>query len=207
MIRAMKATFELEAIELELSGGPIAGVDESGRGPLAGPVVAAAVVLDPAFIPNGIADCKALDAKARQCVYQAIVATARVGIGVASVDRIDTDNILNASLWAMAQAVARLGDPPRLVLVDGSKAPHLQCTTRTIMQGDGKCLSIAAASIVAKVARDAMMAELARDYPHYGFDRHKGYGTREHYAAIARYGVTPHHRRSFRPVQLALGLV
>ena len=202
----MKATFELEAIELELSGGPIAGVDESGRGPLAGPVVAAAVVLDPAFIPDGIADCKALDAKARQSVYQAILATAQVGIGIASVGRIDTDNILNAALWAMAQAVARLADRPRLVLVDGSKAPHLPSTTRTIMQGDARCLSIAAASIVAKVARDAMMAELARDYPHYGFDRHKGYGTREHHAAIARYGVTPHHRRSFRPVQLALGL-
>jgi len=202
----MKATFELEAIELELGGGPIAGVDESGRGPLAGPVVAAAVVLNPAFIPDGIADCKGLDAKGRQSVYQAIVATAQIGIGVASVKRIDADNILNASLWAMAQAVARLEDPPRLVLVDGSKAPHLQCTTRTIMQGDGKCLSIAAASIVAKVARDAMMAELARDYPHYGFDRHKGYGTREHHAAIAKHGVTPHHRRSFRPVQLALGL-
>ena len=207
MIRAMKATFELESIELELHGGPIAGVDEAGRGPLAGPVVAAAVVLDPGAIPEGIADSKALDARARQSVYQAIVATAQVGIGVAGVDRIDTDNILNASLWAMAQAVARLDCRPRLVLVDGNKAPHLQCTTRTIVQGDAKCLSIAAASIVAKVARDAMMAEIARDYPHYGFDRHKGYGTREHHAAIARHGVTPHHRRSFRPVQLALGLM
>ncbi|MBO0742123.1 MAG: ribonuclease HII [Hyphomicrobiaceae bacterium] len=207
----MKATFELEAIELELGGGPIAGVDESGRGPLAGPVVAAAVVLDPAFIPEGIADCRGLDAKSRQSVYQsvyqAIVATAQVGIGVASVERIDADNVLNASLWAMAQAVARLTDWPRLVLVNGNKAPHLGCTTRAIAQGDAKCLSIAAASIIAKVARDAMMAELARDYPHYGFDRHKGYGTREHHAAIARHGVTPHHRRSFRPVQLALGLV
>jgi len=202
----MKATFELEAIELELGGGPIAGVDESGRGPLAGPVVAAAVVLNPAFIPNGIADCKGLDARARQSVFQAIVATAQVGIGVASVERIDTDNVLNASLWAMAQAVARLADRPRLVLIDGNKAPHLECTTRAIAQGDAKCLSIAAASIIAKVARDAMMAELARDYPHYGFDRHKGYGTREHHAAIAKHGVTPHHRRSFRPVQLALGL-
>ena len=207
MIRAMKATFELEAIELEINGGPIAGVDEAGRGPLAGPVVAAAVVLDPAFIPDGIADSKALDARARQAIYQAIVATAQVGIGVAEVDRIDSDNILNASLWAMAQAVARLDCRPRLVLVDGNKAPHLDCTTRTIVQGDAKCLSIAAASIVAKVARDAMMAELAHDYPHYGFDRHKGYGTREHHEAIARHGVTPHHRRSFRPVQLALGLM
>ena len=207
MIRAMKATFELEAIELELNGGPIAGVDEAGRGPLAGPVVAAAVVLDPAFISDGIADSKALDAKSRQSVYQAIVATAQVGIGVAGVDRIDSDNILNASLWAMAQAVARLDCRPRLVLVDGNKVPNVECSTRAIVQGDAKCLSIAAASIVAKVVRDAMMAELARDYPHYGFDRHKGYGTREHHEAIARHGVTPHHRRSFRPVQLALGLV
>jgi len=203
----MKATFELEAIELELNGGPIAGVDEAGRGPLAGPVVAAAVVLDPAFISDGIADSKALDAKSRQSVYQAIVATAQVGIGVAGVDRIDSDNILNASLWAMAQAVARLDCRPRLVLVDGNKVPNVDCSTRAIVQGDAKCLSIAAASIVAKVVRDAMMAELARDYPHYGFDRHKGYGTREHHEAIARHGVTPHHRRSFRPVQLALGLV
>ena len=203
----MKATFELEAIELELNGGPIAGCDEAGRGPLAGPVVAAAVVLDPAFISDGIADSKALDAKSRQSVYQAIVATAQVGIGVAGVDRIDSDNILNASLWAMAQAVARLDCRPRLVLVDGNKVPNVECSTRAIVQGDAKCLSIAAASIVAKVVRDAMMAELARDYPHYGFDRHKGYGTREHHEAIARHGVTPHHRRSFRPVQLALGLV
>ena len=202
----MRATFELEAIELELGSGPIAGVDESGRGPLAGPVVAAAVVLDPARIPDGMADCKGLDVKARHSVYQAIIASAQIGIGVASVERIDADNILNASLWAMAQAVARLTDRPRLVLVDGNKAPHLGCATRAIAQGDAKCLSIAAAAVVAKVARDAMMAELARDYPHYGFDRHKGYGTREHHAAIARHGVTPHHRRSFRPVQLALGL-
>ena len=203
----MKATFELESIELEINGGPIAGVDEAGRGPLAGPVVAAAVVLDPAFIPDGIADSKALDARARQGIYQAIVATAQVGIGVAEVDRIDSDNILNASLWAMAQAVERLDCRPRLVLVDGNKVPHVDCTTRAIVQGDAKCLSIAAASIIAKVVRDAMMAELAHDYPHYGFDRHKGYGTREHHEAIARHGVTPHHRRSFRPVQLALGLM
>jgi ribonuclease HII len=204
----MKATFELEAVELELSGGPIAGVDEAGRGPLAGPVVAAAVILDPARIPDGIADCKAIDAKTRRAVYLDILASARVAIGVADVIRIDTDNILQASLWAMAQAVAALDVRPKLVLVDGNKAPpQLDCAARAIVQGDARCLSIAAASIVAKVSRDAMMAELARDYPHYGFDRHKGYGTPEHHAAIARHGVTPHHRRSFRPVQLALGLV
>jgi ribonuclease HII len=202
----MKATFELEAIELELSGGPIAGVDEAGRGPLAGPVVAAAVVLDKRNIPDGIADSKALDVEERREIYQAIIASARVGIGVASVDRIDADNILNASLWAMADAVSRLEQKPRLVLVDGNKPPTVPCATRCIVQGDAKCLSIAAASIVAKVVRDAMMAELARVYPAYGFDRHKGYGTREHHDAIARYGITPHHRRSFRPVQLALGL-
>jgi ribonuclease HII len=202
----MKATFELEAVELEIHGGPIAGVDEAGRGPLAGPVVAAAVVLDPAKIPDGIADCKTLDIEARRALHHAILATAQVGIGIAGVERIDTDNILNASLWAMAQAVARIHARPRLVLVDGNKAPLLDCATRCIVQGDARCLSIAAASIIAKVARDAIMAEIGREYPLYGFERHKGYGTREHHAAIERHGVTPHHRRSFRPVQLALGL-
>ncbi|MFZ0851205.1 MAG: ribonuclease HII [Hyphomicrobiaceae bacterium] len=203
----MKASFELEAIELELTGGPIAGVDEAGRGPLAGPVVAAAVILDPHNIPAGIADSKVLDAPARRTLYQAILASSRVGIGIAGVERIDADNVLNATMWAMTQAVARLDGRPRLVLIDGNKAPHLECATRSIVQGDARCLSIAAASIVAKVARDGIMAELARDYPHHGFERHKGYSTAEHFAAIARYGVTPHHRRSFRPVQLALGLV
>jgi len=202
----MKATFELETVERALHGGPIAGVDEAGRGPLAGPVVAAAVVLDPDRIPDGIADSKALVVEARRSIYQAIIATAQVGVGIAEVERIDSENILNASLWAMAQAVERLSCRPRLVLIDGNKAPRLACTTRTIVQGDAKCLSIAAASIVAKVIRDAMMVELARAYPDYGFERHKGYGTREHHAAIARHGVTPQHRRSFRPVQLALGL-
>src|SRR4051812_28732555 len=135
----MKATFELEAIELELHGGPVAGVDEAGRGPLAGPVVAAAVVLDRDQIPEGIADSKVLDAEQRRSLYQRILAVARVGIGVADVGRIDTENIWNASLWAMAQAVARLDCAPRLVLVDGNKAPALECATRTIVQGDAKC--------------------------------------------------------------------
>ena len=203
----MMATFELEAIELMMHGGPIAGVDEAGRGPLAGPVVAAAVVLDPNIIPHGIADSKMLDAEARRELHQAIIATARIGIGVAEVDRIDAENILNATLWAMAQAVAQLPCTPKLVLIDGNKAPTLPHRCRTIVRGDAKCVSIAAASIVAKVTRDAMMAELGRSYPGYGFERHKGYGTAEHQAAIERLGVTPHHRRSFRPVQLALGLV
>jgi ribonuclease HII len=203
----MKATFELEAVELEIHGGPVAGVDEAGRGPLAGPVVAAAVVLHPGNIPEGIADSKALEADVRRALYRAILETSHVGIGVADVDRIDRENILNAALWAMTEAVAQLGCRPRLVLVDGNKVPPgLECASRAIVKGDAKCLSIAAASIVAKVVRDTMMIELARDYPNYGFDRHKGYGTAEHHAAIERYGVTPQHRRSFKFVQLALGL-
>lgn len=204
----MKATFELEAVELAIHGGPIAGVDEAGRGPLAGPVVAAAVILDPDRIPDGIADSKLLEADVRRALYKDILATARVGVGIAGVDRIDTDNILNASLWAMADAVAQLECRPRLVLVDGNKVPtQLKCASRAIVKGDAKCLSIAAASIVAKVTRDTIMIELARHFPNYGFERHKGYGTAEHQAAIERHGVTPHHRRSFRPVQLALGLI
>lgn len=202
----MKATFELEAVELQLHGGPIAGVDEAGRGPLAGPVVAAAVILDPAEIPEGIADSKTLEADERQRLSQAIKASARWGIGIADVTRIDSDNILNATLWAMAQAVAGLGVRPKLALIDGNKAPRLPCRTRAIVKGDGKCLSIAAASIIAKVARDELMTELGKTFPGYGFERHKGYGTAEHQEAIQRLGVTPHHRRSFRPVQLALGL-
>ena len=203
----MKATFELESIELELHGGPVAGVDEAGRGPLAGPVVAAAVVLDPERIPDGIADFKALDAEDRRRLYQHILAVARVGIGVADVVRIDADNILKPRYGPWPRPSPASTARRSWCSIDGNKAPQLDFATRTIVQGDAKCLSIAAASIVAKVARDAMMAELARAYPHYGFDRHKGYGTPEHQAAIARYGVTPHHRRSFRPVQLALGLV
>lgn len=204
----MKATFELEAVELAIHGGPIAGVDEAGRGPLAGPVVAAAVVLDPGNIPDGIADSKVLDADVRRTLYREILATSRVGIGIAGVDRIDSENILNASLWAMADAVAGLECRPRLALVDGNKVPtRLECAGRAIIKGDAKCLSIAAASIVAKVTRDTIMIELARSYPDYGFERHKGYGTAEHHAAIERHGVTPHHRRSFRPVQFALGLI
>ena len=122
-------------------------------------------------------------------------------------DRIDRDNILNATLWAMAVAVKGLRSPPRLALVDGNRAPRLPCAVRTVIKGDAKCLSIAAASIVAKVTRDRMMIEAARAMPGYGFERHKGYGTAEHQAAIDRLGVTLLHRRSFRPIQLALGLV
>ena len=202
----MHATFELEANELQLAGGPIAGVDEAGRGPWAGPVVAAAVVLDIRHIPEGIADSKALDAGARAFLFPRILAHADVGIGIADVDRIDKDNILQATLWAMSQAIAQLTCKPRLALIDGNKAPVLTCQTRTIVKGDARCLSIAAASIIAKVTRDRLMIELANVHPGYGFERHKGYGTPEHQKAIKRLGVTDLHRRSFKPVQLALGL-
>lgn len=203
----IRPTFELEAAELQLTGGPVAGVDEAGRGPWAGPVVAAAVILDPAQIPANIDDSKAMDEEARAYIYNRLVKCADIGIGIADVDRIDRDNILAATLWAMEQAVAQLRSPAKLVLIDGNKAPRLSCETRTIVKGDAKCLSIAAASIVAKVTRDRLMLELARDFPSYGFERHKGYGTPEHQAAITKLGVCRLHRRSFKPVQLALGLL
>ncbi len=204
---AIRASFELEANEIQLGRAPIAGIDEAGRGPWAGPVVAVAVILDPERVPDGMADSKALTPEQREAVFPYILDMAEVGIGIADVARIDRDNILNATLWAMQQAVAALKVRPRLALIDGNRAPKLVCATRTIVKGDARCLSIAAASIVAKVTRDRMMIELGAQCPGYGFERHKGYGTPEHQAALKRLGVTDHHRRSFRPVQLALGLV
>ena len=148
-----------------------------------------------------------LDEETRESSIVRIRATAIVGIGVADVERIDRDNILHATLWAMAQAVAQLAVMPKLVAIDGNRAPKLECPTRTIVKGDARCLSIAAASIIAKVTRDRIMVQLATKHPGYGFERHKGYGTPEHHDAIRRLGVTHHHRRSFRTVQLALGLI
>jgi ribonuclease HII len=202
----IRPSFELEAVEIELGGGPIAGVDEAGRGPWAGPVVAAAVILDPERIPAGIDDSKALDEDAREIVYRRLVEVAEVSVAIAGPDRIDRDNILNATMWAMAEAVAGLARAPRLALIDGNRMPRLACATRAIVKGDARCLSIAAASIVAKVTRDRLMVALSREHPGYGFERHKGYGTPEHQAALHRLGVSPIHRRSFKPVQLVLGL-
>ena len=199
-------TFELESTTLALSAGPVAGIDEAGRGPWAGPVVAAAVILNPDTVPNGIRDSKALSEEDRARLYQRIMASADVGVAIADPDRIDRDNILNATLWAMREAVRALKPEPRLALVDGNRAPPLDCACRTIVKGDAKCLSIAAASIIAKVTRDRLMIKLAHTYPGYGFERHKGYGTPEHKHALATLGATDIHRRSFKPVQLALGL-
>ncbi len=200
-------TFELESAELALGRGPVAGIDEAGRGPWAGPVVAAAVILAPERIPSGIDDSKALGHEDREALYDRIMASALgVGVGIATRSRIDRVNILNATLWAMGQAVEKLPLAPRLALVDGNRTPRLSCAVRTLVQGDKRCLSIAAASIIAKVTRDRLMIALADKWPGYGFERHKGYGTPEHKDALERLGVTPEHRRSFKPVQLALGL-
>jgi ribonuclease HII len=200
----MAATFELEANEIRLGRGPVAGIDEAGRGPWAGSVVAAAVILDPADIPDGIADSKQLDPDTRAALHARIMGCARVGIGIADVGRIDRDNILNATMWAMAEALTALAVRPGLAIVDGNRAPRLPVPVRTLVKGDALCLSVAAASIIAKVTRDRLMEAEAKRFPGYGFERHKGYGTPEHQAAIDRLGVTPIHRRSFKPVQLAL---
>ena len=204
----IKPTFELEAAERQLGCWPVAGVDEAGRGPWAGPVVAAAVILDPDKIPANIDDSKVIDEEGRAFLFNRITKVAEVGVGIADVARIDRDNILQATMWAMAEAVAQLSVKPKLVLVDGNKTPRLCVPARSIVKGDAKCLSIAAASIIAKVTRDRLMHSLAEIHPQYGWERNAGYGTAQHLAALERHGPTPHHRTSFRPVeQLRLTLV
>ncbi|HJP22514.1 MAG: ribonuclease HII [Alphaproteobacteria bacterium] len=186
------------------AGGVVAGIDEAGRGPWAGPVVAAAVILDTARLPPGIDDSKRLKRSQREHLAAAIRSSARVGLGTASVIEIDDLNILAATLLAMRRAVDNLPMLPDLALVDGNRAPELACTVRTVVKGDALSLSIAAASIIAKVGRDAMMAELDKDCPGYGWRQNAGYGTAQHRAALDRLGPTVHHRRSFAPVRRAL---
>jgi len=184
---------------------PVCGIDEVGRGPLAGPVVAAAVILDPLALPDGIDDSKRLTAPRREQLIVAIEATAIVGVGQGSVEEIAAMNILQASFLAMRRAVAALARRPALALVDGHMLPPgLGCPARAVVGGDGLALSIAAASIVAKVTRDRMMVALSQQFPGYGWETNMGYGTREHADALARLGVTPHHRRSFEPVHKIL---
>ena len=186
---------------------PLAGVDEAGCAPLAGPVVAAAVVLDRAKFPRGIDDSKAIPAKQREAICARLHQVARVGVGIASVEEIDRLNIYWARMLAMARAVEALGFDPAWVLVDGNATPRWQRPSKAIVAGDAKCRSIAAASIVAKVTRDRIMADYAREHPGYGWETNKGYGTPEHYRALDTLGLTPLHRRSFAPVrQLALQL-
>jgi ribonuclease HII len=180
----------------------IAGVDEAGRGPLAGPVVAAAVILDPAKPIEGLADSKTLAPARREILALQIRAQALAwALGTAGVEEIDRLNILQATLLAMRRAVEALPIYPELVLVDGNQPPALHCTVRTVVRGDATIPAISAASILAKVARDRTMAELDAVYPGYGFARHKGYPTAEHIQALGRLGATPEHRLSFAPVR------
>jgi len=189
------------------AGSRVAGVDEVGRGPLAGPVVACAVVL-PADVDTRLlarlADSKALKADVRAALDRDIRAVAEVGVAHARVSEIDTWNILQASHMAMARAVAALPAPPDHALVDGNRLPALPCSGEPVVKGDATVATIAAAGIVAKVARDAEMARLAAECPGYGWDRNAGYGTAEHRRALAELGPTAHHRRSFKPVQECL---
>ena len=188
--------------------GLVCGIDEAGRGPLAGPVVAAAVVLDPRRFPkslrDGLDDSKVLSAEARLHYAAVIRRVGRIGVGAACVEEIDRLNILQATMLAMTRAVAALGVMPDAALVDGNRAPKLACLVQTLVGGDALSLSIAAASVVAKVVRDGGMARLARRYDRYGWERNAGYPTEEHRAALVQHGVTPHHRRSFAPVKALL---
>lgn len=180
---------------------PVAGTDEVGRGPLAGPVVAAAVILDPGKVPGGLADSKILTATARERLFDLILRDAQVGIGQASVAEIDALNILRAAHLAMCRAIAALPIPPGHVLVDGNLIPRgLTIPATAIIKGDGICASIAAASIIAKVTRDRLMVDLAQQFDAYGWERNSGYPTREHLERLKSHGVTPHHRTTFKPV-------
>ena len=185
-------------------GGIVAGVDEAGRGPLAGPVVAAAVVLDPDCYPDGLNDSKVVTAARREALLTMLRDCAEIGVGIASVEEIDTLNIHWATMLAMQRAVDALPRNPGHVLVDGKLKPRWDRSCEAIVGGDALCLSIAAASIVAKVTRDALMAGLARDHPGYGWATNMGYSTAEHFAGLARLGATAHHRRSFAPVAAVL---
>mgnify|MGYP006198004437 CR=1 FL=1 len=195
--------FKLEKVHPD----PVAGVDEAGCAPLAGPVVAAAVVLDRERFPRGIDDSKALSAEVREAICAKLRKVAAIGVGVASVEEIDSLNIYWARMLAMTRAVDALGIEPAMVLVDGNRCPRWTRPSLAIVAGDAKCRSIAAASIVAKVTRDRMMLEHSRDYPGYGWETNQGYPTPAHRRALAELGPTPLHRRSFAPVrQMALGL-
>jgi len=201
-------SFDLDAVLMDEYQGPVAGIDEAGRGPWAGPVVVAAVILNPDRIPEGLNDSKLMTPEARADRYVEIMATSIVSVVVGHVRRIDRDNILQASLWGMRAAYRRLGVPVGAALIDGNIVPRrFPCRARAVVGGDGLSLSVAAASIVAKVTRDRMMVKLSRRYRRYAWDSNKGYGTPEHAAAIKKHGVCTHHRRSFSPIERALRLL
>ncbi|MCA1373414.1 MULTISPECIES: ribonuclease HII [unclassified Bradyrhizobium] len=203
IIAVAAPSFRRERALIKRGVWPVAGCDEAGRGPLAGPVVAAAVILDPDRIPRGIDDSKRLTAEEREKLFDKICATAQVSVAVASPARIDRDNILRASLWALKRAVVALPEAPRHVFVDGRDRLDTACDCEAVIGGDGIVLSIAAASIVAKVTRDRLMCALAQDCPGYGFEQHKGYAVPEHLDALDRLGPSIHHRSFFAPVAAA----
>ncbi len=200
--------FEYEAMAEGLT--PVAGVDEAGRGPWAGPVVAGAAILDPETLPRslllGLDDSKKLKAEKREALFRELEEHARIGVGIAGVEEIDRLNILAATLLAMRRAVDALAVTPGFVLVDGNHLPDLPCPGEALVKGDGRSLSIAAASIVAKVSRDRIMADLSEKHPQYGWASNAGYGTKAHQKALAEFGVTPHHRRSFAPIRKILSV-
>ena len=181
--------------------GPIAGIDEAGRGPLAGPVVAAAAVIDRTRpIPRGINDSKQVKIEERERLFGIISERAVIGVGIASVEEIETLNIRRANHLAMQRAVAMLPQRPVFALIDGNDPPELPCATRAIIDGDTLSLSIAAASIIAKVTRDRIMIALHEEFPVYGWRTNMGYGTQEHFAGLNAHGVSPHHRKTFAPI-------
>ncbi|MBE6863615.1 MAG: ribonuclease HII [Ruminococcus sp.] len=192
-----KELFDFDS-ELRKQYPVICGVDEAGRGPLAGDVYAAAVVLDDEILIDYLNDSKKISAKRREELFDTIREKARAYcIATASVEEIDRINILNAAMLAMKRAVEGLGLPPDLALIDGNKLPDISCPAQYVIKGDATSASIAAASVLAKVARDRYMEELAQKYPQYGFEQHKGYGTKQHYAALEEFGVSDVHRRTF----------
>ena len=197
----MDPDFEIERAAMAAGASRVAGVDEVGRGPLAGPVTAAAVVLNPKAIPVGLNDSKKLTAKKRHALAAELYDCAEVSVAHASVEEIEEHNILRASHIAMQRALAGLRLPPDHVLFDGNMLPRgLTLSAQPVVKGDTKSLTIAAASIVAKVARDAIMVDLAQQHPGYGWETNMGYGSKSHISALQNLGVTPHHRRSFKPV-------
>jgi ribonuclease HII len=202
----LRPTFSRERRAMKRGVFPVAGCDEAGRGPLAGPVVAAAVILDPKRIPKGLNDSKKLTAERRAELYEKICSTAQVAVAIAPPARIEIDNIRGASLWALARAVKALPVAPRLVFVDGVDRIDAGCDCVAVISGDALVLSIAAASIVAKVTRDRLMGCVGTAHPGYGFERHMGYSVPEHFAALSRLGPCVHHRRKFAPVAALLGL-
>jgi ribonuclease HII len=203
VIAVAPPSFRRERALIKRGVWPVAGCDEAGRGPLAGPVVAAAVVLDPKRIPKGIDDSKRLTAERREELFEEICATASFSVAFASPARIDRDNILRASLWALTRAVESLPEAPKHVFVDGRDRLGTSCDCDAVIGGDGIVVSIAAASIIAKVTRDRLMCALAEQCPGYGFESHKGYSVPEHLDALDRLGPSIHHRRFFAPVVAA----